>query len=137
MERCYSLHPCSSPFGPPQKTCCSKLIQSIFSHERSEPLAAYRARIVPYNPFAFPPSMEVSVGCNPSRPTIYSPSRHCRFQIDNSSRVVEPHVSCGFQCCMVNLYQMSYSATFSLSDTGLLTSPDIKTIVTEALHAPR
>jgi hypothetical protein len=44
-----------------------------FSQERSEPEAAYRARIVPYNPFAFPPSMEVSVGCNPSRPTIFIP----------------------------------------------------------------
>ena len=47
-----------------------------FSHERSEPLATYRAKIVPYNLFAFPPSMEVSVGCNPSRPTIYLLPNH-------------------------------------------------------------
>jgi hypothetical protein len=47
-----------------------------FSHEQSEPLAAFRARIVPYNPFVFAPSMEVSAGCNPSRLAIYSHLNH-------------------------------------------------------------
>jgi len=52
---------------------------TIFN-ERSEPLAAYR-----------------DVGCNPSRPTIYSPSRHCRFQNNIFLMVVESHVLRGLQ----------------------------------------
>ena len=37
QERCYSLHPCSSPFGPSHKAWCSKLIQSILVTSDSEP----------------------------------------------------------------------------------------------------
>jgi hypothetical protein len=81
-----------------------------FSHERSEPLAAYRARIAPYNPLAFPPSMEVSVGCNPSRPTIYSPSRHCRFQSNIFLMMAESRLLRGVTPCLVNLYQLSQLA---------------------------
>jgi len=77
-ERCYLLHPYRS-LRVITNNVMFKIYPINFSHERSGPLAAYRARIVPYNPFAFPSSMEVSVACNPSRPTIYSPYRHCRF----------------------------------------------------------
>ena len=75
----------------------SKKSSGMIFNEQSEPLAAYMARIAPYNPFAFPPSMEVSVGCNPSRPTIYSPSRRCRFQSNTSLMTLESHVLRGVQ----------------------------------------
>jgi hypothetical protein len=73
-----------------------QLSGTIFN-ERSEPLAAYRAKIIPYNPFAFPPFMEVSVGCNPSRPTIFSPSRLCRFQNNISLKIARSYLISGFQ----------------------------------------